>query len=74
MPHDLLDQFMPTVAKMTVIVLIGYLTSRTEIITAHQLGGMSKFVGVFCLPAMLFRTLVSRVDEPPSRGSYMTVS
>jgi predicted permease len=43
---------------MTSILLLGYVSSRTKLVTAPQLSGMQRFIGTFCLPAMLFRTLV----------------
>lgn len=55
---QLMGGFLPAVAQMTSILLLGYVSSRTKLVTAPQLSGMQRFIGTFCLPAMLFRTLV----------------
>lgn len=50
--------FVPAVGQMSAILLLGYVSARTRLVTAAQLTGMSRFVATFCLPSMLFKTLV----------------
>jgi predicted permease len=61
MAKGLLQSLLPNVGQMCVIILIGYLSSRSKLVTPQNIVGMSRFVGTFCLPAMLFKALVRRV-------------
>jgi hypothetical protein len=59
---DTLQSFLfhpPSHQPQVSIILAGYFSSRTKLFTAQQLSGMSRFVGTFCLPAMLFKTLAT---------------
>ena len=59
MTNGLLQEFLPAVGQMAMTLLLGYLSSRSKLVTPASIAGMSRFVGTFCLPAMLFNNLVS---------------
>ncbi len=53
----LLSDFLPTLSMMAVSLLVGYICARTRLTPPLELQGFAKIVGLFALPALLFKTL-----------------
>jgi hypothetical protein len=53
-----IDNLYPAILQCFVIILIGYVAGRANWITSSQGSGIGNFVGKFCLPALLFKSMV----------------
>ena len=54
-----IDNLYPAIFQCFAIILAGYIAGRADLINAQQAKGISVFVSKFCLPALLFRSMVS---------------
>ena len=52
------DNLYPAIVQCFVIILAGYIAGRASLITSVQGKGIGTFVAKFCLPALLFRSMV----------------
>ena len=53
-----IDNLYPAIIQCFAIILIGYVAGRANWITSSQGNGIGTFVGKFCLPALLFKSMV----------------
>lgn len=53
-----IDNLYPAIFQCFAIILAGYIAGRANLISASQGKGIGVFVGKFCLPALLFRSMV----------------
>ena len=53
-----IDNLYPAIVQCFVVILAGYIAGRASLITSPQGKGIGTFVGKFCLPALLFRSMV----------------
>ena len=53
------DNLYPAIVQCFVIILGGYIAGRASLITSVQGRGIGTFVSKFCLPALLFRSMVT---------------
>ena len=54
-----IDNLYPAIIQCFVVILAGYIAGRASLITSSQGKGIGTFVGKFCLPALLFRSMVT---------------
>ena len=54
-----IDNLYPAIVQCFVVILAGYIAGRASLITSSQGKGIGTFVGKFCLPALLFRSMVT---------------
>ncbi|XP_052247243.1 integral membrane protein GPR155-like isoform X2 [Dreissena polymorpha] len=52
------DNLYTVILQCFAIILAGYIAGRAKLITSSQGKGIGTFVGQFCLPALLFRSMV----------------
>lgn len=52
------DNLYPAIFQCFTIILAGYVAGRTDLVTQSQGKGIGTFVGKFCLPALLFKSMV----------------
>ncbi|KAL4221937.1 hypothetical protein ACF0H5_017989 [Mactra antiquata] len=52
------DNLYPAIFQCFAIILAGYIAGRANLITQSQGKGIGIFVGKFCLPALLFKSMV----------------
>ena len=57
MKSESLDNLFPAIAESFVIILLGYLFGRFNIINPSDARSITRFVGKLALPALLFRNL-----------------
>ncbi|WAQ93908.1 GP155-like protein [Mya arenaria] len=53
-----IDNLYPAIFQCFAIIMAGYIAGRANLITEIQGKGIGTFVGKFCLPALLFRSMV----------------
>lgn len=53
-----IDNLYPAIIQCFAIILAGYIAGRANLISQAQGKGIGVFVGKFCLPALLFRSMV----------------
>ena len=53
-----IDNLYPAIFQCFTIILAGYVAGRADLITQSQGQGIGTFVGKFCLPALLFKSMV----------------
>ncbi|XP_060589800.1 lysosomal cholesterol signaling protein-like isoform X2 [Ruditapes philippinarum] len=53
-----IDNLYPAIFQCFTIILAGYIAGRADLITQSQGQGIGTFVGKFCLPALLFKSMV----------------
>lgn len=54
-----LDKLYPAIVQCFIIILLGYVAGRTNILSSSQGRGIGTFVSTFCLPALLFKSMCS---------------
>jgi len=52
------DNLYPAIFQCFAIIMAGYIAGRANLISELQGKGIGTFVGKFCLPALLFRSMV----------------
>lgn len=69
MPAKISDLF-PALVECFTIILCGYISGRTSIVTPKQAVGLGQFVGKFALPALLLKNMVE-LDFSTVSWSFM---